>query len=92
MTQAEMYLKLARNHKLKFVQVKSIVDNFFEMMRDELLAGGHVQIHKFGTFDIGTIKERNGYNLLTGEPLQIPETKRVRFKQSRNIRDKLRAR
>lgn len=92
MTQAEMYLKISLNHQLKFGLVKSIVDDFFEMMKQELIDGGRVQIHGLGVFDMRTIKERNLRNPRTGEPLPIPETKRICFKQSRTFREKLNAR
>jgi nucleoid DNA-binding protein len=44
---------------------------------------------KLGAFKIATIKERIGYNIKTKETTILPSIKNIRFRYSRNVKNKL---
>ena len=50
-----------------------------------------ISIFNFGTLEVKESKERKGHNPATGEPLTIPASKSVKFKQSKVLKAKLNA-
>lgn len=58
-----------------------------ESMGDVIISGDDLQFTNFGTFKTYISPEQMGRNKYTGEPLLIPERRRVKFVLSTNIRD-----
>lgn len=56
-----------------------------DTMADELRSGENITLLGFGTFRIHTHNARTGFNPLSRTTFQIPETKTVKFKLSKNI-------
>ena len=52
-----------------------------------LKKGERVSISGFGTFSVGTRAARAGRNPSTGATIQIPESKTVRFKAGKALKD-----
>lgn len=53
-----------------------------------ILAGGDdVPLPELGKLVIATRAARKGRNPKTGEPIDIPETRRVKFKASKDVKD-----
>ena len=50
-----------------------------------------IKLSDFGTFSVGTIAEREVYNPLAGGTVFYAETKKVRFKTSKVLRDRINA-
>ena len=66
-----------------------IVNNYLELVSDELEKGNSIQFRGFGTFETWEQNERPGRNPRTGEPYPIPSRNSVKFKPGRILLDKL---
>lgn len=65
---------------------EAVVRAAFEVIADELIAGNEVSIPGFGKFDVVSRAARIGRNPQTGEEIQIPERKAVKFKVSSTLK------
>ena len=65
------------------------VDDFFELLADELIKKNKVKISSFGTFKIINKKERIGRNPKTKVEAKISSRKVATFKPSLIIKEKL---
>ena len=68
-------------HVLDKKQAKISVDKVFEIIKHGLQRDGKVVISNFGTFHLKTARR----NPKTGEKVQVPAKKKVRFKASANL-------
>ena len=70
-------------------QVAMCYDLLFELVGEALIANDKVTVPNFGTFQISERPARVGRNPATGEPINIAASKSVRFKVSKNLKDRL---
>ena len=70
-------------------QVAMSYDILFELIGEALIAGDKVTVPNFGTFQISERPARMGRNPATGEPITISASRSVRFKISKNFKDRL---
>lgn len=66
-----------------------IVDDFFDIIANFIIADEPVKLRKFGTFSIKIKKPRLARNPKTLEEVMIPERKVVRFKIAPSFKQKL---
>lgn len=67
----------------------TIVDDLFEIIKEELAKGNPVNISGFGKWTVLDKKARKGRNPQTGEDLIIDARKVVTFKVSNVLRDRV---
>ncbi|WP_178338093.1 HU family DNA-binding protein [Candidatus Avelusimicrobium facis] len=72
-------------HVLDKKQAKISVDKVFEIIKHGLQRDGKVVISNFGTFHLKTALPVTRRNPKTGEKVQVPAKKKVRFKASANL-------
>ncbi len=70
-------------------QVAMSYDLLFEIMCEALIADDKVTVPNFGTFQVSARPARIGRNPATGEPINIAASKSVRFKVSKNLKERL---
>ena len=61
------------------------VETTFDTVRAALRAGEKVVISNFGTFRVKARQARVGRNPKTGDTVEVPPRKGVRFKASKNL-------
>lgn len=61
----------------------------FDAMANALHGGDSINIVGFGVFSVGERAARTGRNPRTGEELQIPAAKTVKFKVGKALKDKV---
>jgi integration host factor subunit alpha len=66
-----------------------IVESLIELIKAVLESGDDVLVSGFGKFCVQTKHERRGRNPATGEDLILDSRKRVAFKCSGKLRDKI---
>jgi integration host factor subunit beta len=67
------------------IQSEQIVDTIIDSMTRALRRGDEIEIRGFGCFRIHERGSRLGRNPRTGEPVDVPVRKLVRFKPGREI-------
>jgi nucleoid DNA-binding protein len=58
-------------------------------LKAALISNGAVTVRGFGTFKIKVSKARNGVNPMTGDPLVIPEKKKVSFRPTAAFKEEV---
>ena len=66
---------------------KLVVDSILDAVTGALSTGQRIEIRGFGSFSVGLRKPRTGRNPATGELVQVPAKKVVRFKPGMRMRD-----
>ena len=69
--------------------VDQVVVRFLEELGADLAADGQVQLRGFGGFQTVELPARVGRNPRTGEPVDIPARRHVRFRAYQRLRDVL---
>jgi integration host factor subunit alpha len=87
LTKAQLADLLFEQIGLNKRESKDMVDAFFELIAEALIAGNDVKISGFGNFQIRTKASRPGRNPRTGEPVDIEARRVVTFHASPKLKD-----
>ena len=88
-TRKKLYNKVHQNLGFSKNMSSQIVDDFFELLIDELIKKEEVKISSFGTFKVIDKKERIGRNPKTKVVAKICARKIVKFKPSLKTKEKI---
>ena len=88
-TRKKLYNKIHQNLGFSKNISSEIVDNFFELLVDELIKKKKVKISSFGTFEVIDKKERIGRNPKTKIVAKISARKIVKFRPSLKTKKKI---
>ena len=89
LTRKKLYNKIYKTIGFSKNFSSKIVDDFFEILINELIKSNKVKITSFGTFKVINKKERIGRNPKTKVEAKISSRKVVAFKPSALIKRKL---
>ena len=88
MTRAELIRVVAyKLPKIKPNDVDRVIHATLEAIRDELAAGGEVNLIGFGKFSVKDRAARTGRNPRTNEPMDIPAFKLPTFTAGRTFKE-----
>ena len=88
-TRKKLYNRIHQNLGFSKNIASQIVDDFFELLIDELIKKKEVKISSFGTFKVVNKKERIGRNPRTKIEAKICARKIVKFKPSLKTKEKI---
>ena len=88
-TRKKLYNRIHQNLGFSKNIASQIVDDFFELLIDELIKKKEVKISSFGTFKVIDKKERIGRNPKTRVVAKICARKIVKFKPSLKTKEKI---
>lgn len=88
-TKNDLIGRVAEQEKLPKDTVTTAVNATFKAIADGLARGEEVKIAGLGIFDVRPTKGRIGRNPATGESLEIPAGKKIRFRPSSDLRERL---
>ena len=88
-TRKKLYNRIHQNLGFSKNIASQIVDDFFELLIDELIKKKEVKISSFGTFKVIDKKERIGRNPKTKVAAKICARKIVKFKPSLKTKEKI---
>jgi len=74
---------------LTLKQTEIIIETVFESIRDALNKGEKIEIRGFGNFRLKERQPRKARNPKTGESVEVPQKKAVRFKAGKALREAL---
>ena len=69
--------------------VAKLADIIFSSIGDAVVGGGRVEVRGFGMFFAGEVRRRLLRHPRTGELLEAPACRRLRFKPGRRLRDEV---
>lgn len=70
-------------------EAEAIIDIIFDTIKEQMILGEKITIPDFGIFKITTRPPKQGYNPHSGERIDIPAYKVIRFKPSKNFKSLL---
>jgi DNA-binding protein HU-beta len=82
MIKADIVMEVAKVANLPKLKAQESVDMVFDAIRDALAQGEKVEFRGFGVFRVKERKRGVGRNLKTGQAVQIPPGKTIKFKPS----------
>ena len=88
MNKAELIASVAEKTGFTKKDAEKALNGFMETIKEELVAGGKVQLVGFGTFEVRDRKERQGRNpRKPGEIIKIEASKAPVFKAGKALKD-----
>ena len=89
MNKTQLIDAVAKESNIKKRDVESVVENFINIIVDEVAKGEKVQITGFGSFERKERGERTIKNPRTGEPMQVPPSKSPSFSAGSVFKEKV---
>ncbi len=89
MNKAEFVNKIAEAANISKAAAAKAVESFQNCIAETLEVGENVTLTGFGTFAVADRAKRTGRNPQTGEAIQIPAKKVVKFKVGKNLADRV---
>lgn len=91
LTKAELAEMLYEQLGLNKREAKDFIDEFFELITQQVAQGQDVKISGFGNFQIRTKQARPGRNPRTGEPVMVEARRAVTFHASNSLKTEINA-
>ena len=91
MLKSEIISELKKKYpKIKKEILEQIFNIFLKSIKEDLKDNKNIEYRNFGSWSIKKIKAKyNARNPKTGEILFVPETKKITFKMSKNLKKKI---
>ena len=87
MNKNDLITAMAGKSGMSKKDTEKVLRAFEDVVVEELVKGGKVQLVGFGTFDVAERAAREGRNPQTGEVMPIPASKAPRFKVGKALKD-----
>lgn len=87
MNKTELVAAMAAKSGLDKAEAVKALKAFEEVVAEELVKGGKVQLVGFGTFEVAERAAREGRNPKTKEVMPIPASKAPKFKAGKALKD-----
>lgn len=85
MTKADIIQNIADKNGFTAKDVKVVVEEFIDQVKNCLAGDQHLEIRGFGTFKVKAHKARKARNPKTNEEVLVPARKKAFFKVSREL-------
>ena len=82
MTKSQLIEAVSERIDMPKAQAERLVNAIFDEMRMALCNGSRIEFRGFGSFQVREYKSMVARNPRTGEPVQVPPRRRVRFRMS----------
>lgn len=87
MSQSEVVNHFAEKFDMKRAQVKELFEELSNLATSEVKENGEFQLPGFGKLVLSERKAREGRNPQTGETIQIPAKRTLKFRLTKGIKD-----
>ena len=88
-TEKQLADAISKELNLTILTGRSFVKKLLEMVREDLQVTGRSELRGLGTFAVHNRPGRSTVHPTTGERVQIPQRKAVRFRASKAVKDLL---
>ena len=89
MNRTQVVAKLAEVKEITIKEATHIMDVIMDIIEAEIVSGGEVSLHGFGTLKTVERKERECLNPQTKQKMIVPAKKTVTFKVAKGLKDKV---
>ena len=89
MKKKDFVAKVAQANGLSNTKTADVIDSFIDEIVEALANGEKIMLSGFGTIEVKKRAGRIGRHPVTGEQIQLPDTKVVSFHQSSKLREKV---
>lgn len=89
MNKGDLIDQMANDAGITKAQAQEALNSFLESTSGTLKKGDKVTLVGFGTFSVSNRSARKGRNPQTGEEINIPAKKVVKFKAGKELSDKI---
>lgn len=89
MTKAELIISVADKASLAKVDAQAAIDALLETIQEAMKADKSVNFSGFGSFSTAIRPARSVRNPRTGEAIELEETKVVKFKVGKNLKEEV---
>ena len=87
MNKSDLVAAIAEKAELSKKDAEKALTAFEDVVTEELMNNGKVQLVGFGTFDVSERAAREGRNPQTNAAMPIPASKAPRFKAGKKLKD-----
>lgn len=87
MNRSDLIDTVAAGAGLSKADATKAVDALFEGITEALKRNEEVKLAGFGVFSVAERAAREGRNPSTGEPIQVPASRAVKFKAGKQLKD-----
>ena len=87
MNKTELIAAVAEKAEISKKDAEKAVKAFTDVVSEELVNGGKIQLVGFGTFEVAERAARTGRNPQTGADMEIPASKSPKFKAGKALKD-----
>ena len=87
MNKTELIAAVAEKAEISKKDAEKAVKAFTDVVSEELVNGGKIQLVGFGTFDVKERAAHEGVNPQSGAKIQIAASKAPRFKAGKALKD-----
>ncbi len=91
MNKTEFIAAVAEKAGLSKKDAEKAVKAYTDVVTEELVKGGKVQLVGFGTFEVADRPAREGRNPRSGEPMTIAASRIPKFKAGKALKDQVNA-
>ena len=91
MNKTELIAAVAEKAEISKKDAEKAVKAFTDVVSEELVNGGKIQLVGFGTFEVSERPAREGRNPRTGETMTISSTKTPKLKVGKALKDMVNA-
>ena len=90
MTKRQLVETLSKKTGLSKRQVEDFLQNFTEVVTENVASGQKVSVTGFGVFDLGSRAARRGVDPRTQAEIKIPSMKMPRFRAGKRLKEAVR--
>lgn len=87
MVKADLVQEVMRVTQLPRSKALLAVESMFQAMKNSLVLGSRIELRGFGVFQVRPRKRGIGRNPRTGEEVEIPAGKAIKFKPGKELRN-----
>lgn len=87
MVKADLVQEVMRVTQLPRSKALLAVESMFQAMKTSLVSGNRIELRGFGVFQVRPRKRGIGRNPRTGEEVEIPAGKAIKFKPGKELRN-----
>ena len=87
MNKSELIIALSERSGISLELARSVVETTIDLMKQQLLEGGRIEIRGFGSFEMREYKAYTGRNPKTGESVSVKPKRTPFFKCGQDLKD-----